>query len=441
MMKEFRFIAMCALLLAVAGVGAQELTPKSAYALGEACFKQKKYADAIGYYKQMDKDIDIFAMDKIARCYYYLDDYNNAAHWYKLVGDNINSENEAYVSPGYLETMAEKGNPKSMAVLAWFLVENYLCYSHFSHSGEFMEEKAKWPAAYLLQRLEEMGWKDTLTDDRQGYVDVASLKDRLDRCGYEVVSEPYSPALAKKAKKKDVAAMRELGECMLFGYGCKRSDYSINDLLKQFMRSVEKGDAEALYFYGYTLQFCSTLDLEHQRSFLCYLEAAKCGHLVSQYLTGRFLLQGIGHQKNSKDGIDWLTLAANGGNLDAMQHLYWCYGAFASRYGLTPDEGKKKFWMEKMAEAGVSLYQSLLGEYYYNGKEGYAVDYGKAVQWLTRAATGNEPSGDAMRLLAQCYMNGRGVARDVQKGKEWLNRAALYRNKDAQKTVQLLKGM
>lgn len=94
-----------------------------------------------------------------------------------------------------------------------------------------------------------------------------------------------------------------------------------------------------------------------------------------------------------------------------------------------------------MAEAGVSLYQSLLGEYYYNGKEGYAVDYGKAVQWLTRAATGNEPSGDAMKLLAQCYMNGRGVPRDVQKGKEWLNRAALYRNKDAQKTVQLLKGM
>lgn len=439
MMKEFRFIAMCALLLAVAGVGAQELTPKSAYALGEACFEQKKYADAIGYYKQMDKDIDIFAMDKIARCYYYLDDYNNAAHWYKLVGDNINSENEAYVSPGYLETMAEKGNPKSMAVLAWFLVENYLCYSHFSHPGEWREEEAKWQAAYLLQQLVAMGWKDTLSDNQEGYVNVDLLKKRLDSCGYQVASEPYSPTLVKKSKKKDVVAMRELGECMLFGYGCKPTVF--REILKQLERPVKKEDAESMYFYGFTLQYQSNLDGNKQMAFICYLDAARRGHLLSQYMTGMCLLEGIGYGKNVKDAIDWLTLAANGGNLDAMQQLYWCYGVFAEPYGLTPDEGKKKFWMEKMAEAGVSLYQSLLGEYYYNGKEGYAVDYGKAVQWLTRAATGNEPSGDAMKLLAQCYMNGRGVARDVQKGKEWLNRAALYRNKDAQKTVQLLKGM
>lgn len=439
MRKRLRLIAMCALLLAVAGAGAQGLTPQNAFAQGEACFRQKKYADAIGYYKQMDRAIDIFAMDKIARCYYYLDDYNNAAHWYKLVGDNINTENQEYVSPGYLETMAKKGNPKSMAVLAWFLVENYLCYSHFSQPGEWREEEAKWRAAYLLQQLVAMGWKDTLTDNLEGYVNVDLLKRRLDLCGYQVASEPYSPALVKKSKKKDVVAMRELGECMLFGYGCKPAAF--RDVLKQLDRPLKKEDAESMYFYGYTLQYHSNLEGNKQMAFICYLDAARRGHLLSQYMTGMCLLEGIGCAENVKDAIDWLTKAAEGGNLDAMQELYWSYGTFAEVRGLAPDEEKKRYWMEKMAEAGVSLYQSLLGQYYYNGKEGYAVDYGKAVGWLTLAATGNEPSGEAMKLLAQCYMNGRGVARDVQMGKEWLNRAALYHNKDAQKTMQLLKGM
>lgn len=436
MMKEFRFIAMCALLLAVAGVGAQELTPKSAYALGEACFEQKKNADAIGYYKQMGDSLDIFAMDKIARCYYYLDDYNNAAHWYKLVGDNINLENYEYVSPGYLEKMAEKGNPKSMAVLAWYWYEKFGYYTRFGQSW-FEQEMKKWQAAYLVQKLMDMQWRDIQTDDRLGYIDIILLKDRLDRNGYQPASEPYSAELVKKAKKKNVVAMRELGECLLFGYGCKPA--TKQEVQKQLGAAIKKGDIEAMYFRNLIKLQNLVPSVEISTYFLMAQneDVAQNGHVLSQYMTGRLLL----YLKRPQEAVAWLTKAAEGGNIEAMKELYHCYGSRSVNYGIEADQQKLRYWMERMADAGDNDFQYIMGLYYYNGISGYMVDYGKAFSYFEHAATGNEPSGEAMRLLAQCYMNGRGVARDVQKGKEWLNRAALYRNKDAQKTVQLLKGM
>lgn len=436
MMKRLRFIAMCALLLAVAGAVAQTADPKALYAQGEACFGQKKYADAIGYYKQMGDSLDIFAMDKIARCYYYLDDYNNAAHWYKLVGDNINLENYEYVSPGYLEKMAEKGNPKSMAVLAWYWYEKFGYYTRFGQSW-FEQEMKKWQAAYLVQKLMDMQWRDIQTDDRLGYIDIILLKDRLDRNGYQPASEPYSAELVKKAKKKNVVAMRELGECLLFGYGCKPA--TKQEVQKQLGAAIKKGDIEAMYFRNLIdlqslvpgLEMSAYLLMTHNR------EVAEKGHTLSQYMTGLLLLD----VKDAQGAVDWLTRVAESGNMGAMEKLYHCYGSLGVNYGIEADPQKQRYWMERMADAGDSGFQYIMGLYYYNGISGYVVDYGKAFSYFEHAATGNEPSGDAMKLLAQCYMNGRGVPRDVQKGKEWLNRAALYRNKDAQKTVQLLKGM
>jgi TPR repeat protein len=62
-----------------------------------------------------------------------------------------------------------------------------------------------------------------------------------------------------------------------------------------------------------------------------------------------------------------------------------------------------------------------LGALYAHG-QGVAQDYGKAREWLQKAADAGNP--DAMNALGALYANGQGVAQDYDKAREWFQKAA-----------------
>lgn len=69
------------------------------------------------------------------------------------------------------------------------------------------------------------------------------------------------------------------------------------------------------------------------------------------------------------------------------------------------------------AESGEAKSQAKLGDYYFAKS-----DYTNAVIWYRKAAEHGE--ADAQRCLAACFINGRGVVKDVEEAGRWQRRAA-----------------
>lgn len=71
-----------------------------------------------------------------------------------------------------------------------------------------------------------------------------------------------------------------------------------------------------------------------------------------------------------------------------------------------------------------------IGDYYYNGTNGYEQNYSKALEWYMKgAALGG---ADAQDSIGTCYMEGNGVPKDYRKAAEWYRKAAKQGNPDAQ---------
>jgi len=109
--------------------------------------------------------------------------------------------------------------------------------------------------------------------------------------------------------------------------------------------------------------------------------AAEAGDSDAQVLTGRILQKGETGLIDYLGAVQWYTMAANQGHIDA----YVALGEMAllSQGGLTPAEAPK--WLLPAAENGRT---------------------------------------DAMRVLADMYINGMGVVSDPQRGQDWLSKAA-----------------
>jgi len=71
--------------------------------------------------------------------------------------------------------------------------------------------------------------------------------------------------------------------------------------------------------------------------------------------------------------------------------------------------------------------QYVLGAMYHNG-QGVALDYGKALHWLLKAA--EQGHADAQYGLGLLYWNGHGLTRDYVKAHMWLNLATSRTNGD-----------
>ena len=112
--------------------------------------------------------------------------------------------------------------------------------------------------------------------------------------------------------------------------------------------------------------------------------------------------------------------------------------------------------MKKAAEQGYPCAQMELASCYHDGKV-VSKDYKKALVWWTRAAEQGYPS--AQMLLGNCYelaakkmayaqfimsrdyYFGLGVRKNLEKWKEWLDKAAENGLKEAQDLLDALKSL
>lgn len=167
------------------------------------------------------------------------------------------------------------------------------------------------------------------------------------------------------------------------------------------------------------------------------------GFLLLSVLLGYYVLEGyntdaqkISSTSPSKELIkvrdyesktlEVLTDLANNGDAEAQNTLGKRY---MNGIGVEPDILTSKKWYLQAAEQGHGYAQHSLGFIYLFGKRqsGQSIekDSSKAIEWLTKAANSDSAvSVASMNTLANIYIDGHIVAKDVDKGISLLSKVA-----------------
>lgn len=187
-------------------------------------------------------------------------------------------------------------------------------------------------------------------------------------------------------------------------------------------------------------------------------EYAINGNSAAQNHLGMCYMEGVGVSQDFQKGLYWLTKAVENGNNKAYNSLGWCYEkgigveknefqaysfyktsalkgcglayvnlaqCYMKGFGTQPDTIKAIAWFEKGAELGYRIAQTNAGFLNF-----YKGDFPKAVHWLTLAANNQDPSPNAIELLAYCYEEGLGVPKDINKAIELYKEAYRLGNKN-----------
>jgi len=283
---------------------------------------------------------------------------------------------------------------------------------------------------------------------------------------------------AEAAEKGDAEAQYNLGMC----YGQDENgnkDYAMS--AKWLGKAATQGHAKAQFTLAWCYQEGNGVRKDAAKAFELYGKAAEQGLAEGQYALGWCYEEGMGVTKDMVEAIRWYRKAAEQGSAQAQYALGKCYekgtgisknleeaaqwyekaaeqGHHGARSRLQDIEGNDPIaWFKKHAALGDAGAQFGWGMCYATG-EGVEKDIAKALEWVEKAAAQghrqaqeslqqykekgtffSEPKieashyreaaeqGDAQAcyMLSMCYSRGiGGVEKNVEKGIEWLTKAA-----------------
>lgn len=221
----------------------------------------------------------------------------------------------------------------------------------------------------------------------------------------------------KAAAAGDLVGQSEIGWRLCRGIGC---DVNMEEGVSWHKRTATAGRAYDQGILAYSYLY-GQLSLEQN-----YDEAVKWAQLsatqnedMGQFVLGICYYHGCGIGKNIVKACEWLTKAAEQGNVRAQAKL-------AEHYYYPEDEKDRDLllagrWASQAADAGHPGAQLLLGRMFLFGEQ-VERDPKAAVEWLSPAAEQGE--SEAMYLLGILTADGVGTKRDWIIALKWLKKAA-----------------
>lgn len=235
----------------------------------------------------------------------------------------------------------------------------------------------------------------------------------------------------------------------------EQSEYWYDKVHAQWDKDAKNGNVATQYklglsymlgYDGYEMDDDKS-DYWYKSAFDCYKKLAEKGDAEAQYSLGILFERGEGVAQDMDKAIYWLELSAKQGDIGAMQELA---GIYEDDECVVYDKDKSEYWLKeferaefirckKAAEQGNASEQSILGDYYANGKGiGFYPD--KADFWYKLALTGFKKAAEqgdarAQMRVARCYHDGKGLQADKQTAFMWYKKAADQENNQAMKIV------
>jgi len=137
------------------------------------------------------------------------------------------------------------------------------------------------------------------------------------------------------------------------------------------------------------------------------------------YALGEMYSREQGVETDIGEAITWFEMAADGGNVRAMNTL----GAILSGgEGVSPDHCRAFDLFQRAAELGHRTAQHNLGRSYFEGSCPRRSDATRGVVWLRRAA--DQGYANSFLWLGHAYRQGKGVERNIAEAVRWYEAAA-----------------
>lgn len=380
----------------------------------------------------------------------------------------VNKDGGIAIVPKYLKVVSDFSNGKAI------VVDNEREIV-IDHSGQFLDLSDRQKQLYAeaanirnqaIAMAEGKGTTRNIIQSVELFKKAAIIGDaeaqfRLGRCYYEsgegviVNADEAVKWLEKAANQNNPKALALLGKCYNKGNGVRKDSNKADELWRKAFPKLkelaEKDDAEGQFYLGlsyfngagvtenpaqafeWSLKAAEqgntraqlmvgelyrngeVVEKDDSQAVSWYRKAADQGFAPAQHLLGKCYDYGIGVQKDIAQAVSWYRKAADQGEAEGQAFLGRCY---ENGVGVPQNTSTAIKWYEKSADQGCSYGQQQLGAYYYF--EGHNMT--QAFILLNKAAEQGESSAQA--LLGQCYRDGDGVDKNLDKAVKWYQESA-----------------
>lgn len=312
--------------------------------------------------------------------------------------NGIHYKQDAVKGVAQLKELADKGHPQSAGTLGLYL---------FRGIDKVIKSDLKQAVDYL-----------TIAANLK-HVEPQKILARLYFSKESGITDPVKGEhwLREAARQNDAEALYELG---IFLETTDQAGNLKHEIVDLYTRSAAQEFPDAQFTLGISYINGDLVEIDEEKGLSLLKSAAKLKNVLAQFEIGRILITRKS-EDDKRTGVSYFASAAKT-HPPAMTGLAICY---RNGIGIPKDADKAHSWFEKAAEHDDAFALNYLGLYHLEKKQGK-----QAFTAFSRAAQLGMAS--AKINLAICYLEGKGVKRDVSKAIEWLEDAATGGNGKAE---------
>lgn len=311
----------------------------------------------------------------------------------RVLLDNGRSSDDFAEGRKWLEFAAENGDTNAMHTLSicynegrfGFPIDRVQSFKWMKEEGENSEDPSVW---FLLACAYNEG-DGTQKNYEQAFIWYKKAADAGVQEAYMVLAELYARGLGTVPDMDKaricIASLRKGGTC---------GEESLNNMELLLPAWEIEGRANA-----------NPNDLDAQKDYAISL---------------------LNLNVDSEKAIDILERCGEAGHLKSQQSLYYFFQKGYPEDGsiIHIDQNRANYWLEKSAACGEIWAWRHLYSNYKNGFNGYPKDAEKAFYWVDRVLKQDANNPEAQALAGTHYLDGEGVARDMERGIELVRSSA-----------------
>ena len=211
-------------------------------------------------------------------------------------------------------------------------------------------------------------------------------------------------------------AQNNLGAMYYNGMGVSQSDV---EAVKWYRKAAEQGYARAQDDLGSMYYAGRGVPQSDAEAVKWYRKAAEQAYANAQNNLGFMYHYGRGVAQSNEKAVNWFHLAAEKGNANAQNNLGILH---QNGQGVTQSNTEAIKWYRKAAEQGNVIAQQNLAYFSEAENRMPKSDIDDVNRYRKAAEQGD---AEAAYNLGMSYLNGRGVLKDVYKGRSWLGKSAM----------------
>lgn len=297
--------------------------------------------------------------------------------------------------------------------------------------------QSEYPLAeYMYTYNSEQGTESSLTNSiafsirsykfLQSIVAMPSLQLEMERKLWEEsrcfkeLHEALVARIKTRANENDTWAMKELAQCYVTGTGVTKN---LRESFDWYLKAAERGDVEAEGIVALCYRDGRGIEKDDGEMVKWLRKSVSHSCSATEFILGQCYETGRGVAKDEKIALEWYKKAASHGNIEACSLLGRKYLEWAIQgKNIFLDELEEAIkWLETAANGGDTVAETQLGLCYLEGK-GVKKNVDKAFQLFRKAA--DSGNAEAMFRLGVCYCDGEGVIANAKNGFSWIEKAA-----------------